>query len=138
MIPVSESVHVLEPAGILQYVVLLEIQMNRSTAVPPSFAEEDTLFTPIPIPYMDLTYDPDAGMSAVSNDAATATLLLPTQSNVDVATTWQTLATRRAGTRAGCSDLETNWESDSHTVTGAALPASDILELTPCIPNAFP
>jgi hypothetical protein len=47
MIPVPDGDEVLEPEGILQEVVLLEIQTNRSTAVLPSLAEEDVPCIPV-------------------------------------------------------------------------------------------
>ena len=138
MIPVPDGAQVLEPEGILQDVVLLEIQTKRSTAVPPSLTEEDVPCIPVLMPYTDSIYEPETGILGASKDAATTLLTLLPSSNIDAATTRKTLATRSAGTRAGCSDLDTIWESDSHTVAGAELPANVILELMPCTPNACP
>ena len=90
------------------------------------------------MPYTDSTYEPETGILGALKDDATTLLTLVSSSDVDVATARKTLATRSARTRAGCSNLETIWESDSHTVAGDELPANVILELMPCTPNACP
>jgi len=138
MNPVPENVEVLKPEGNLQDVALLEIQMNRSIAVVPSFAEDDTLFIPKLVPCMDSEYDPEAGISTVLKDTFATTLLLPKLFNVEVATTSQKLAKRGAEFRAGCSHLADIWESDSQIVAEAELLEDEIIGLMLCTPKDNP
>ena len=72
------------------------------------------------------TYEPVAGTLRALHDAATTILPL---SNVALATTRKTVARRSAGARTGSPNLETIWESDSHTVAAAELKANETQEL---------
>ena len=75
---------------------------------------------------MKSTYEPVAGTLRALQDAATTMLAL---SSVVLATTRETVATRSAAARTGSSNLETTYESDSHTVAAAELTANETQEL---------